>query len=211
MSRKEEAYQYLKSAILSNQLKGDTPISELAIAEELKMSRSPIREAMRKLESEGLIVSYPSRGSFVSSISPYDLEEIYELRILLEEWALGRSFEHISAEELNELERKFSDALEKSDWELIHTADRDLHRMIVERASSKRLQEFINILNVQIERVRHISAQDFNRVQISYKEHMEIIQNMKAGNLEASREALRNHLRSVADSAIEVVKYRGNV
>lgn len=211
MSRKEEAYCYLKNAIVSNQLKEEAPISELAISEELKMSRSPIREALRQLESEGLIVSYPSRGSFVASITPYDLEEIYELRILLEGWALTRGFNRISSRELDELANRFQKALHDTNWELQHEADRDLHRMIIERAGSKRLLDFINILNVQIERIRRISAQDIDRAAKSYKEHMEIIQYMKEKDLQASKDALERHLKSVAHSAIEVAKCKSRV
>ena len=106
VDKKTEAYNYIKEEILSNRLQPDEPILELAISEKLKMSRTPIREAMRELESEGLIVSYPSRGSFVTALSPYDVEEIGELRILLEGWALERSINRITEEELDEIKIK---------------------------------------------------------------------------------------------------------
>lgn len=206
MDRKEQAYIYLKNAILTDQLLPDEPIPELAVARELKMSRTPIREAMRKLESEGLVVSYPSRGSFVTSLSPYDVEEIYELRSLLEIWALERSIMRISDEELNTVEECFEKAGQESNWEMFHEADRALHGLIVGKAGSRRLFEFINILYSQIERIRCISAKNRDRIQKSYREHMEIIRRIRERDVQKSKVALSVHLRSVTDSAVEAAK-----
>lgn len=211
MSRKDEAYLYLRDAILSNQLHEDAPISELAISEQLKMSRTPIREALRELESEGLVISYPARGTFVSPVTPYDVEEVYELRALLEGWALERSINRISTSDLEELERQFRVAHQASDWVLFHEADRTLHQTIVSKAGSKRLQDFANVLNLQVERIRRISAQDINRANVSYLEHMEIIRYLKEKDLPRCRDALRQHLKSVSNSAVEVAKYMKNL
>ena len=207
LSRKDEAYRYLRNAIVTNRYPQNAPISEMAVSEELGMSRTPIREAMRELEREGLIVSYPARGSFVTPITPYDVEEIYELRVLLEVWALGRSFSRITPAELDHLEEMFRQGYERSDWELLHEADRSLHGLITEKAGSKRLLEFISVLNAQIERIRSASALDKNRSSLSYEEHLEIIRCIRAGDREKSLRALRAHLRSVANSAIESAKY----
>ena len=130
MSRSEEAYQYLKEAIMTNQLLPEQPIAELTVASELNMSRSPIREALRKLEVEGLIVTYPSRGSFVASLSSSEVEEISSLRVLLECWALERSINRIPDELLDELEADFRSTAEDEGWEGRHLADRKLHGAI---------------------------------------------------------------------------------
>ncbi len=206
MGRKDEAYQYLKSAILSHQLAQGAPISELAVAEALQMSRTPIREAMRILEREGLIVSYPSRGSFVSVITISDIEEIYELRSLLEEWALERSFNYITNEELDELEQCFSRAYEAGCWDDLHKHDKCLHDLIVQKAGSKRLKEFVDILNGQTEHIRYTSAMQENRLSLSYKEHLEVIARIRQRDLPRAKDALHHHLHSVAASAMEVVR-----
>ncbi|QNL44635.1 GntR family transcriptional regulator [Oscillibacter hominis] len=181
MSRKDEAYRYLRNAIVTNRYPQNAPISEMAVSEELGMSRTPI--------------------------TPYDVEEIYELRVLLEVWALGRSFSRITPAELDHLEEMFRQGYERSDWELLHEADRSLHGLITEKAGSKRLLEFISVLNAQIERIRSASALDKNRSSLSYEEHLEIIRCIRAGDREKSLRALRAHLRSVANSAIESAKY----
>ena len=209
MGRKEEAYQYLKDNIISGVLAPNQPILELTVAETLQMSRTPIREAMRELEAEGLVVSYPSRGSFVAPISSFDVEEIYELRLLLECWALERSINRIQMQELDEVEEMFRTSV-NNNWEKWHFADRKLHGLITDLAGSKRLVEFINILNNQTERIRRLSAFGAQRRQTSYQEHMNIIRSIRQRDLEKAKEQLTLHLRSVANSALEVMKFHYN-
>lgn len=206
MGRKEEAYEYIKEAILTNRLKPGMPVREMDIVEQLKMSRTPIREAMRDLEAEGLVSSFSSRGTFVASITPYDVEEISELRTLLEVWALERSFNRITDEELTYLQEELEQAKKTGDWERNHRADRLFHKLIVEKSGSRRVIQFINNLNTQIERIRRVSARHSGRSQLSYAEHMEIIRCIRSGDLEASCAALKKHLQSVGASAIEAAR-----
>jgi DNA-binding GntR family transcriptional regulator len=175
----------------------------MELAEQLRMSRTPIREAMRALEAEGILISYPSQGTFVMSLTPSDVEEIYELRSLLELWALERSLPRIADEEVASLEKAFTSSFEAFDWETCHNADRLLHALIVERSGSRRLSNFVNTLNTQTERIRRFSAKSPARLQVSYREHMEILALIRKRDLTACAESLKKHLRSVANSAIE--------
>lgn len=206
MGRKELAYEYIKEAILTNKLKPGTPVREMDIVAQLNMSRTPIREAMRDLEAEGLLVSFSSRGTFVASITPYDVEEISELRTLMEIWALERSFYRITDAELDYIQEEVEQAKETGDWERNHRADRLLHKLIVEKSGSRRAVQFINNLNTQIERIRRVSASHHGRSQLSYEEHMRIVQCIRSRDIEASRTALKQHLQSVGASAIESAK-----
>jgi len=206
MGRKEEAYEYIKEAILSNELRPGAAIREMDVAEVLKMSRSPIREALRDLESDGLVVSYASRGVFVASFTPYDVEEISELRILIECWSLEKGFNRITGEELDFVQAAFEKAWKDGDWELNHRADRLLHKIIVEKSGSSRIAQFMRTLNTQIERVRRVSTTYYKRSEMSYEEHLEIIRCIRSGDLEKSKEALKRHLQSVGASAIDAAK-----
>lgn len=206
MGRKEQAYQYIKDAIMTNKLRAGSPVREMDIAEELKMSRTPVREAMRDLEAEGLVISYTSRGAFVSSITPYDVEEIGQLRELIEVWCLERGFNRITDEELDYIENEFKKAKESNSWELNHKADRLLHQLIIDKAGSKRTTQFMNNLNTQIERIRRVSAKHVGRSEMSYDEHMEIIKSIRSRDLEKSKAELIKHLRSVGDSAIDAAR-----
>lgn len=204
MARKNEAYEYLKEAIINNDFTQGAPLREMEIAAKLKMSRSPVREALRDLESEGIVISHPGRGTFVATITPYDVEEIYELRTMFEEYALRKAFNRITTEELDQVEANFKAPNEPFSWEQYHKADRAFHQLYIEKCGSRRLLQFLSTLNFQIERIRRYSDRSTSRSSDDrLKEHLEIIRCIRQGDLEASLKALRTHLRNVANSAIE--------
>ena len=207
MSRKQQAYDFLKKAIIANAIPAGEPVREMDIAKELAMSRTPIREAMRELETEGVLTSYPSRGTFVVPLTPSDVEEIYELRALHELWAIERSYDRITGDELDFVEKAFEASYRAMNWETWHQTDRLLHRLILEKSGSRRVITFVNTLNTQMDRIRGVSAAcDISRFEVSYREHKEIIKRIRERNLPQCKEALRSHLRSVANSAIESSK-----
>lgn len=206
MSRKKQVYNYLVEAIISNRIPPGTPIVETNISTELNMSRTPIREALQELEAEGLVCRYPSIGTVVSHINPHDVEELFDLRILLEIHALQSSWNKINDQELVELETIFSDLDLKSSKEVYHEGDKRLHSLIVSRAGNMRLKKFHDLLNSQIERFRRIAAFSETRSDKSQKEHLEIIQSLKKRDLKASEDSLRKHLLSVKNSTLEVSK-----
>ncbi|MDR2745134.1 MAG: GntR family transcriptional regulator [Desulfovibrio sp.] len=203
MRRHNQAYEYLKNAIISSTILPGSPIREMELAEQLQMSRTPIREAMRALEAEGILINYPAQGTFVMSLTSSDVEEIYELRSLFELWALERSLPRITDEEVASLEKSFTSSFYTFDWEACHNADRLLHALIVERSGSRRLSNFVNTLNTQTERIRRFSAKSPTRLQVSYREHMEILTLIRKRDIKSCADSLKKHLRSVANSAIE--------
>ena len=203
MSRKDIAYNYIRSRILSGELNADEPIREIELSESLNMSRTPIREALRDLEAEGVVVSYPSRGTFVAALTPYDVEEIFELRTMMELWALEKGFHRIGKTEIEGLRKELLNADEEGDWEKIHLADLHLHGMIVEKSTSKRLATFEAILNTQIERISYVTAFDSRRKPETLQEHLEILKSIEEGDLERAKISLEFHLKKVATAAIE--------
>lgn len=206
MDKKSQAYEYLKHAIIVDEIPPESPLVELELSESLQMSRTPIREAMRQLETEGLVTTYPARGSFVTVLTPDDVQEIYELRLALELWALERSIARITDEELDALQAAFEEGYRTGAWETLHNADRGLHDLITEKAWSRRLLMLLSLLNTQAERIRYQSARSLGRDDLSYREHLHIIQCIRERDLEKSRAALRTHLRSVANSAMDAAK-----
>lgn len=206
MDKKSQAYEYLKHAITVDEIPPGSPLVELELSESLQMSRTPIREAMRQLETEGLVTTYPARGSFVTVLTPDDVQEIYELRLALELWALERSIARITDEELDALQAAFEEGYRTGAWETLHNADRGLHDLITEKAWSRRLLMLLSLLNTQAERIRYQSARSLGRDDLSYREHLHIIQCIRERDLEKSRAALRTHLRSVANSAMDAAK-----
>ena len=207
MSRKKQVYDYLLEAILSNKLPPGTPVIETEIANTLSTSRTPVREALKELESDGLFSQYPIKGTFVSDITPYDVEEIFNLRIMLEICALQVAYDKISDDELNKVESKFAALTLDSSKEAYHEADKSLHALIVDKAGNSRLKQFLGILNVQIERFRRMAALEPNRLTNSSIEHLEIIKQLRRKDIKACEESLKKHLNNVKKSTLETAKY----
>jgi Transcriptional regulators len=206
MGRKNQVYEYLLNEILSNRLPPGAPIIEMEIATALHTSRTPVREALKTLESDGLVCHYPSRGTIVSEITPYDVEEIFHLRAMLEIYALQVAYDKLTADELNRVEKMFLSLDDASPWQDYHIADKTLHALIIDKAGNSRLKQFLSILNVQIERFRRLAALDPARAARSRSEHLEIIKALQRKDLQASEESLRQHLVCVKNSTLEIVK-----
>lgn len=206
MSRKNQVYEYLLEAIISNRIPSGTPIVETEISNELNMSRTPIREALKELEAEGLVCRYPSIGTVVTHITPHDVEEIFALRILLEVSALQLSWDKITEEELNEVEKIFTNLDLNSSRDAYREGDKRLHALIVNRAGNTRLKKFLDLLNSQIERFRRAAAASVTRSDKSKREHLEIIHFLKKRDLKACEESLKKHLINVKNSTLEVAK-----
>lgn len=206
MSRKDQAYYYIRNEIVSGRLKSGFPIRENDISEILHISRTPIREALKDLEAEGVVISYASHGTFVAALTPYDVEEIFELRSLLETWALEKSINRISEQELDHIEKMLVNADESDNWDEIHAADLCLHNLILEKNGSKRLVTFMNNLNTQIERISICGSVDPKRKEDTFKEHMAIVEGIRSRNLKKSQTLLRKHLQLVSEAAIEIAK-----
>lgn len=206
MSRKDQAYNYIRKRIITGNLKDGTPILENDLSEELHMSRTPIREALRDLEAEGAVVSYAFRGTFVTALTPYDVEDIFDLRLLFELWALDRGFNRITEEELDLAAKKLTDAKEAGDWDEDYLADLHLHNLIIEKSGSRRLVGFMDVLYTQIERISYRAFMNKTYNRNSFEEHMELIAGIRERNLPKSREVLSRHLNNVAEAAIEAYK-----
>lgn len=205
-TRKRVAYNYLYNAIVTHELPPGTAIVEQEIADLLGISRTPVREALKQLEMEGLVRHIPLRGTFVAEISTQDVEEIFALRQALEILALHTAIEEITDEELEELERHLESLGPESLPESFYNSDRKLHDLIVKHGRNRRLRIFYDMLNSQIERVRRVSAQKPNRLKKSRQEHLEIVQALKERDLQKAEELLRQHLRNVKESCIEVCR-----
>ena len=204
--RKKQAYNYLRNAIISNELAPGAPIREQELTKRLKMSRTPIREAMRELEKDGLLISYPARGTFVLVVSPSDVAEIYDLRILCELWALEQGLSRMHDSEIEIINRLTKEAETNIDWEKFHLSDLLLHNLIIEKSYNKRLVSFIQAINGQIERIRRFNAKGKARYDLGIVEHKKILNALFNRNLPAAKKALEEHLRTSRSTAIEIAK-----
>jgi DNA-binding GntR family transcriptional regulator len=205
-SLRDVAYEYLCKNIISNKLTAGHVIVEQEISDILGISRTPIREALKQLTDEGLVTQIHARGTFVKEISTGDVEEIFEIREMFEEDSLKWAISQISDEDIVDMESTFNTLNDNSSSEDFYNSDRKLHDTIIRHGHNKRMIDFLNTVNAQLERLRRISSMSPNRLEKSKMEHIEIIRSIKERNLEKAVMALHVHLENVKNSILTVCK-----
>jgi DNA-binding GntR family transcriptional regulator len=204
ISAAEQAYEYLYNGILSRELPLGSPISEPQISAALDMSRSPVREAIKRLEAEGLFTCHPNRGTFVIDFSRQDMEEIFELRILFETFALRRACENMDSKTIEKLEREIESLNEDSGPEEYFEYNRHLHRAIINYGGNGRMARFFRILAIQLNVINRITAEDPECFANVKKQHLQIIQAIKQRNYGLAKKHLTGHLQDVFERTMKV-------
>jgi len=209
MIRQEEAYSRLKQAILSLALRPGEPVLEKEWAERLGMSRTPVREALQRLEYEGLVTSDPRRGWFVYTLSLDDIRQIFDVKIELEGLAARRAAERISEEQAARLRGALEDlarVTQERDLEAWHLADYAFHEILFEAAGNTRLQQIIRSLNSQMHRIRagHLALE--GRRKRSLEEHRTLTDAILSGDGQAAEGTMQAHLKDLLDSLINVLE-----
>ena len=202
---REMVYEELKMQILTGAIIPGTRMMEVELAEEMGVSRTPIREAIRKLEKEGLVVIEPRRGAYASQISTQDMVEILEVRENMEGLAAFFAASRMQPEEmaeLKEIETKYNDAVIKGSMEDMIKYDTRFHRIIVESCNNKILVQMIEQLQELVLRFRYIYYDNFRRADNMPEEHRIIIEAIESGNAEAARDAADVHIARLKDLVI---------
>jgi DNA-binding GntR family transcriptional regulator len=210
LTRVEDAYARIKEEIRSNRMSCGFQATEPEIALRLGMSRTPVREALIRLESEGLIEIIPRRGIRVLPININDMKEIYEILAALEPDVAGNiAAKNLTKEQLRPLEEaaeKMEDALERDDLDTWADADDRFHHYMLELNGNRRLREFVLTLNDQAHRTRIVTLRLRDTPDKSNREHREILEHIRNGNAEKAREAFRAHRTRAAQELISCLK-----
>lgn len=203
-SKQEMAYQYIKNAILSNEFKPDSMLLEATLSELIGVIRTPIREALRRLSSEGLVEFIPEKGCFVSGISFEEFIEIFDVREVLEGMAarLCAKRHALVAGRLEATMNSLDKSLATHDLENVLREDMRFHEILIEMSGNRRLAIFLKALHQQIDRIRVISMYDQTRLDLSLAEHMAILSAIRDGNPDLAEEQCRLHIRSIKDYLI---------
>ena len=146
---RDVVFNTLRQAILRGELQPGERLMEIQLAQRLGVSRTPVREAIRKLELEGLVLMIPRRGAEVAEITRQDLEDVLEVRAALEELAVKDACEHITDEQLQDLKKaanEFKRSLEGTDLVACAEADIHFHEIIYAATNNKRLVQMLNNL-----------------------------------------------------------------
>ncbi len=194
---RESVYNTLRKNILIGELKPGEHLTEIRLGKMLGTSRTPIREAIRKLELDGLVVIVPRSGARVAPISERDLKEVLEIRraldVLCAELASRRITEN-GKTALQEAYRRFEEAAENGDKTEVARADVELHDIIAEAAGNERLLQLVGGLADQIYRYRFEYIKDDFHYDRLTREHKAIVQAVITGNEAKAAAASRAHI-----------------
>lgn len=200
-SKKTVAYETLKRGILLNEQKPGQPVNENVLSEEMKVSKTPIREALQQLEREGFIMTIPGRGSFVTSVTVEDVREIFESREIIE-CAVARRAALMGNKELIKDKRRELESLNPLVPGNKDHEDRrdDVHVFILQVVGNQRLMNIYSQLLDQIIRLRNYFnvSLDTDRTALYHQEHLRILDALIEGDPNKAEEAVLTHLRNAS-------------
>lgn len=194
---RDVVFKTLRQAILKGELEPGERLMEIQLAERLGVSRTPIREAIRKLELEGLVLMIPRKGAEVARISESNLRDVLEVRRSLEELAIDLACQRMTEEELEELkvtQEKFSLAIKSGDAMQIAETDERYHEIIYLSTKNERLVQILNNLREQMYRYRLEYIKDEDKRQILLIEHEHILKALSLRHVQEAKQAVREHI-----------------
>ena len=205
---REVVCESLRDAIRRGVLKPGERLMEIQLSEELGVSRTPVREAIRKLEQEGYVIMMPRRGTYVATMSIRDINEIFEIRTALESLSNGLAAERITEEELEHLQRLLviiGGYIKENDIEKIVDTDIEFHDLLYHAARNTRLVGIISNLRDQLTRFRTLSMSYPGRLEATLEEHREIVEAIAQGNVEVARKAAEKHMENSEKTLLQAM------
>jgi DNA-binding GntR family transcriptional regulator len=207
-SKKVIVYENLKARIIKNLINPGEPLSESLLSKELKISKTPIREASQQLEKEGFVENIPGKGSFVSIISIQDIREIFEIREILECEVVKRAALKVDPGKVESIKKKFETESngDKNPKDHFRAGDR-IHTFVFESLGNKRLLEYYKRLQEHIIRMRLIFFSELHqeRFEQSFKEHLEIMDALIAQDPLRAEKAMKDHLRNATEYLKKII------
>ena len=194
---REVVFETLRDAIRKGILKPGERLMEIHLAEQLGVSRTPVREAIRKLELEGYVIMMPRRGTYVSNLSIKDINEVFEIRTSLDSLASGLAAERITDEELEHLQRLLvviGEAIKEKNMEKIVEADTKFHDILYQASRNNRLVGIIYNLREQLTSFRANSMAYPGRLEETLEEHRRIVDTIAQGDAVAAQKASEYHM-----------------
>lgn len=203
----EIVFDYLKNAIIAGELKPGERLMEIAIAEQLGVSRTPVREAIRKLEKEQFIEMIPRKGAYVASTSIKDMLDVLEVRKLLEGFATELAAKRMTDEGLADLLRThklFLKALEDNNTEAMVTCDNDFHDKIFQASDNLKLIEITTSLSEQVQRYRLSYFNDLNNFEEIKEWHEKIYDAIEKKDEKRASAVAIEHIELIEKRVVEI-------
>ena len=204
---RDVVFENLREAILEGKLEPGQRLMEVQLAEQLGVSRTPVREAIRKLELEGLVVMLPRKGAYVADVSLKDIIDVLEIRSTLEGLAAYLAADRITeegVERLKAIAEDFKQSIErKDDIETLLKKDVEFHECIFNATNNTKLSQIINTLWEQVHRFRTTYISDFDTSTHLVEEHNNILDAIISGDNELAKKYAIDHIEKAEQFMIE--------
>jgi DNA-binding GntR family transcriptional regulator len=203
---REQAYTIIKNMIITCELAPGTPISEGELMTLLNASRTPIREALSKLESENLVIIYPKRGIFVTNITVKDIINIYAIREVVEPLAARLATPNIDLEALRFYHQLYSDAQHHLSLEEHIKTDRMFHSLVANSTDNQLLAQILLGIYDQNSRIRILSKLKVkDRQEEARQEHFQLIESFMDRDADRAEEIMKRHIMNGKNTALKIV------
>jgi len=193
----EKAYTQIKGKIITAKMPPGSVINEAQLMEEFALGRTPIREAIKQLQTENLVMVTPRKGMFVADIAVTDLLQIFEVRVELESFATKLAAQRISESEINELQRLAEEykAIDLADKDSLINLDGEFHTLLAEATHNKFLiKEIEYYYNLSL-RIWYIALNYAKSEEIDINAHIEILEAIQAHDVEKARQRMKKHIQ----------------
>ncbi|MBB6218574.1 DNA-binding GntR family transcriptional regulator [Anaerosolibacter carboniphilus] len=203
---RDAVFEKLRKAILDGYFKPGQRIIENQVAEEMGVSRTPIREALRRLEIEKLVENLPRKGVMVARVNESQIKEIFNIRGVLEGLAVRLAIDNSDALMIADLEKIISEmetAIKDGDIDKQINCNTRFHDYIVRKANSPMLTEMLQNIHEQIQRYRHQSLSLEGRAEVSLSEHKDIVQEIKEKNKYGAEIFMKKHIEKAGEALMK--------
>ncbi len=206
---REVIFNTLREAIIVGELKPGERLMEVQLADKMGVSRTPVREAIRKLELEGLVEMLPRKGAHVADLSVKDIMDVLEVRSTLDGLASSLSAARITDDEIKELKHllsQFANYVEKDNLQGLIKKDVEFHDVIYRSSRNDKLIQISNNLREQVQRFRVIYIKDYSSSKDLVREHNEIFEAITGRNPEAAMKCAQKHIKNQEETIIKAIK-----
>ncbi|MBR0085593.1 MAG: GntR family transcriptional regulator [Lachnospiraceae bacterium] len=208
VSLRISVFNALKNAIMRGELKPGERLMETHLADRLDVSRTPVREAIRMLDKEGLVVMVPRKGAHVAAMTEKDLTDVIEVREAIEKLAIELTSRRITDTGIKQLERaeaKFEKALKSNDYNEMAEADAAFHDVIFKATGNPCLMEILNNLSTRTYRYRLQYISDNSVHEKLIKEHKDIVTSLKKHDAKKALESMTEHIENQKQAVAEMI------
>lgn len=206
---KDLVYLELKHKILTGEIVSQTRLMEIDLSEKMNVSRTPIREAIKRLADDGLVKVEPRRGAYVANISIKDMLDVFEVREDMEGFAAKLAAERITDEEklkLCSIATEYEEALRHGDKDLIIELDEEFHNFIVACSGNSTLSELVNYVQELSLRFRYLYYNDFTLYESTAEQHNRIMAAINSGHTDEARHEADAHVKALKEFVFELGK-----